>query len=62
MAQLSHPYVIPGETIALTIQTFRRQSDVFVFLIYSKYIIAFLPRKSFNFMASITVRGDFEAQ
>ena len=31
MAQLSHPYVIPGKTIALTIQTFRRQSDVFVF-------------------------------
>ena len=44
MAQLSHPYVTTGKTIALTRQTFVGQVMSLLFNMLSRLVIAFLPR------------------
>ena len=58
MVQLSHLYMITGKIIVLTIWTFCQQSDVSAFW----FIIAFLPKSNFNFLASVTICSDFGAQ
>ena len=42
--QLSHPYMTTGKTIVLTRWTFCRQSNVSIFSMLSRFVIAFLPR------------------
>ena len=42
--QLSHPYMTPGETIALTRQTFVGKVMPLLFNMLSRWIITFLPR------------------
>ena len=60
MVQLSHPYTTTGKNIALTIRTFVSKMMPLLFNMLSRFVIIFLPRsKSFNFMAVVTVRGDF---
>ena len=44
MAQLSHPYMITGKTIALTIQTFISKVMSLLFNMLSRLVIAFLLR------------------
>ena len=44
MVQLSHPYMITGKTIALTIQTFVGIVMSLLFNMLSRLVIAFLPR------------------
>ena len=44
MAQFSHPYITPGKTIALTIQTFVSKAMSLLLNILSWLIIVFLPR------------------
>ena len=44
MAQLSHPYMTTGKTIALTIQTFVGKIMSLLFNMLSRFVIAFLPR------------------
>ena len=44
MAQLSHPYMTTGKTIALTRQTFVNNMMSLLFNTLSKFVIAFLPR------------------
>ena len=44
MAQLSHPYMTTGKTIALTIQTFVSKVMYLLFNTLSRFVIAFLPR------------------
>ena len=44
MVQLSHPYIITGKTIALTIQTFVGELKSLLFNMLSRYVITFLPR------------------
>ena len=44
MAQHSHPYVITGKTIALTIQTFVGKIKSLLFNILSRLVTAFLLR------------------
>ena len=44
MVQLSHPYMITGKKIALTIQTFVSKVISLLFNMLSKFVIAFLPR------------------
>ena len=44
MAQLSHPYMTTGKTIALTIQTFVNKMILLLFNMLSRLVIAFLPR------------------
>ena len=41
MVQLSHPYMITGKTIALTIQIFVGKV---MSLLFNRFVIAFLPR------------------
>ena len=43
MAQLSHPYMTTGKTIALTRWTFAGQVMSLLFNILSRFVIAFLP-------------------
>ena len=64
MAQLSHPYLTTGKTIALSRQTFVCQVMSLLFKTLSGLVIAFLPRSKhlFNFMAAITICSDFGAQ
>ena len=45
MVQLSHPYMTPGKTIALTIQTCVGKVMSLLFNMLSKLVIAFLPRR-----------------
>ena len=45
--QLSHPYMITGKTIALTIQTFVGKVMSLLFNTLSRFVIAFLPRSRF---------------
>ena len=52
-----------GKTIALTICTFVSKVMSLLFHMLSKFVIAFLPRsKCLNFMAAVTICGDFGAQ
>ena len=44
IVQLSHPYMTPGETIALTRWTFAGKVMSLLFNMLSKLVIAFLPR------------------
>ena len=44
MVQLSHPYMITGKTIALTMWTFVRKVIFLLFNLLSRFVIAFLPR------------------
>ena len=46
MVQLSHPYIITGKTIALTIWISVGNAMSLLFKTLSKFVIAFLPRKS----------------
>ena len=59
IVQLSHPYMTTGKTIALTIWTFVGKMMSLLFNMLSRFVIAFLLR---NFMATVTVHSDFEAQ
>ena len=45
MAQISHPYMTTGKTIALTIQTFVSKVISLLFNMFSSFVIAFLPRR-----------------
>ena len=47
MAQLSHPYMTPGKTIALTRHTFVGKVMSLLFNMLSRLVIAFLPRSKF---------------
>ena len=47
MVQLSHLYMTPGKTIALTIQTFVSKEISLLFNILSRFVIAFLPRSKY---------------
>ena len=68
VVQLSHPYMITGNTIALTTQTFVGKVMSLLmslpFNILSRLVIAFLLRSKclFNFMAAVTICSDFGAQ
>ena len=44
MVQLSHPYMTTGKTIALTRWTFVDKEMSLLFNIFSRLVIAFLPR------------------
>ena len=44
MVQLSHPYMISGKTITLTIWTIIRKVMSLLFNTLSRFVIAFLPR------------------
>ena len=44
IVQLSHPYMTPGKTIALTRQTFVGKVSSLLFNMLSRLVIAFLPR------------------
>ena len=46
MVQLSHPHMITGKTIALTIQTFVGQVTSLLFNTLTRFVIAFLPRSN----------------
>ena len=46
MVQLSHPYMIIGKTIALTIWIFVGKEMSLLFKMLSRFVIAFLPRRS----------------
>ena len=45
-AQLSHPYMMTGKTIALTRWTFVRKAMFLLFNMLSRLVIAFLPRSN----------------
>ena len=60
MVQLSNPYITTGKTIALTRWTFVGKVMSLLFNTLSRFAIAFL-QGSFNFMAAVTVCGDFGA-
>ena len=44
MVQLSHLYMTPGKTIALTIWTFVSKATSLLFNRLSRFVIVFLPR------------------
>ena len=44
IAQVSHPYMTTGKTIALTIRTFVGNVMSLFFKMLSRFVIAFLPR------------------
>ena len=52
MVQLSHPYIITGKTIALTILTYFGKVMSLVFNMLSRFVIAFLPRSKCLLMQS----------
>ena len=63
IAQLSHPYMTTGKTIALTIWTFVSKMMSLLFNKLSMFVIAFLPgSNSLNFMAAVNIHGGFGAQ
>ena len=60
--QLSHPCMTTGRTIALTTQIFVSNVISLLFNMLYRFDIAFLPRsKCLNFMAPVTVYGNFGA-
>ena len=63
MIQLSHPYMTPGKTIALTRWTFGGNVMSLLFNMLSRLVITFLPRSKrlFNFMAAVPICCDFGA-
>ena len=44
MVQLTHPYMTPGKTVALTRWTFVGKVMFLLFIILSELVITFLPR------------------
>ena len=63
MAQLSHPYMTTGKTIALTRRIFVGKVTSLLFNMLSRLVIAFLPKsKRLNFMAAVTFCSNFGAQ
>ena len=63
IVQLSHPYMITGETIALTRWTFAGKVMSLLFNMLSRLLITFLPRsKRLLIMAAVTICRDFGAQ
>ena len=74
IVQLSHPYMTTEKTIALTRRTFVGKVISLLFNMLSRLVIAFLSfflsffhsfsfkeHESFNFMAAVTICGDFGA-
>jgi len=60
MAQLSHPYMTTGKTIALTTQTPVSKVMSLYFNMLSRFVIPFHPKsKSFNLMTAVTICSDF---
>ena len=51
MVQLSHPYMAPGKTIALTRRTFAGKVMSLLFNMLSRFVIAFLPRSKCLFIS-----------
>ena len=64
MAQLAHPYMTTGKTMAFTRWTFVGKVMSLLFNMLSRLVIAFLPRSNhfLNFMAAVAVCNDFRAQ
>ena len=62
--QLAHPYMTTGKTIALTRRTLVGKVMSLFLNMLSRLVITFLPRSnsSFNFMAAVTICGDFGAR
>ena len=63
MVQLSHLYMTPGKTIALTRWTFVGKVMSLLFNMLSRLVITFFPRSKypFYFMAAVTICSDFGA-
>ena len=60
IVQLSHPYMTTGKTIALTTWTFVGKVMSQLFNMLSRLAIPFLPRSKYlNFVAAVTICGDF---
>ena len=64
MAQLSHPYMTTGKTIALTRWTFVGKVMSLLFNMLSRLVINFSLKEqaSFNFMCAVIICNDFGAQ
>ena len=64
MVQLSHPYMMTGETTALTMWTFVSKVMSLLFNTLPWFVIAFLPRSNhfFNFRAADTLHSDSGVQ
>ena len=63
MVQLSHPYVTPGKTIALTGRTFVSKVMSLIFNMLSRFVIFFSKEQaSLNFLAAVTMCNGFGAQ
>ena len=54
MAELSHPHMTTGKTIALTIQTFVGKVMSLLFNTRFRFIIAFLPRSKFLLISCLS--------
>ena len=62
MVQLSYPYMTTRNH-NFNYKDLCWQSNVFLLNMLSRFVIAFLPRnKHLNFMAAVTICGDFGAQ
>ena len=62
IAQLSHPLITTGKSIALTRWSFVGKVMSLLFNMLSRLVIAFLLRsKHLNFMAAVTTCSDFGA-
>ena len=62
MVQHSHPYMTTRKTIALIRENFAGKMVSLLFNTLSRLVTAFLPRrKSFNYMAAVTICSDFGA-
>ena len=64
IVQLSHPYMTPGKTIALTRRTFVNKVMSLLFNKLSRLVITFIPRSKhlFNLLAGDTICSDFGAR
>ena len=62
MAQISHPYMTTGKTIALTRWTFVGKVTSLLFNMPSRLVIAFHPRSKWFFMAAVTICSDSGAE
>ena len=64
MIQLSHLYMTAGKTITLTMRTFVSKVMSLLFNMLSSLVIAFPSKEqvSFNFVATVTIHSDLEAQ
>ena len=62
MVRLSHLYITTGKTIALTTWTFVGKVMSLLLNMLSMFVVPFLPKKSLNLAATVTVRVDFGIQ